>query len=421
MKKLYVHSIKIILDNCTGCTHCVNVCPTEAIRIRNSKVTIDNARCIDCGRCIETCMNDALRPVSDDIANLRNFKYKVAILSSAFASQFPESFGYDKVRNTLHAIGFDEVIDEAEIVEIMNHLIRMYIKEHPERRPVISSFCPAVVRLVQVQFPSLLPNILQIESPMSIITEYLRLHLSERTGLANDEIGIFLVASCIAQVISVHQPEGVKYHLQDGAFSTGDIYNLVLTHAKDVDRSKERSLFRGHTWAIAGFDYKELEHNEIKTMAVSGIKNVIKILSRIENQQIEPFDFIMAWSCIRGCVGGIFNVDDPFVAISRIQHQYQQETPDTLPTEDFLQLYKDGVFNIVPLQPRVLTGLDTDIRLAIGKMKRINEIEALLPGLNCGACGSPTCRALAEDIVSGKATVDDCLINLRRKESAKKD
>jgi Na+-translocating ferredoxin:NAD+ oxidoreductase RNF subunit RnfB len=32
-----------------------------------------------------------------------------------------------------------------------------------------------------------------------------------------------------------------------------------------------------------------------------------------------------------------------------------------------------------------------------------------LPGFDCGACGAPECRYLAEDIVKGKATISHCV------------
>lgn len=37
----------------------------------------------------------------------------------------------------------------------------------------------------------------------------------------------------------------------------------------------------------------------------------------------------------------------------------------------------------------------------------------MLPGLDCGACGSPTCKTLAEDIVRGFANDTDCIFILR--------
>ena len=35
------------------------------------------------------------------------------------------------------------------------------------------------------------------------------------------------------------------------------------------------------------------------------------------------------------------------------------------------------------------------------------------PGLDCGSCGAPTCKALAEDIVRGQASEKDCVYYLR--------
>jgi len=42
-------------------------------------------------------------------------------------------------------------------------------------------------------------------------------------------------------------------------------------------------------------------------------------------------------------------------------------------------------------------------------MKQIEEITSRLRGLDCGSCGAPSCRALAEDIVQGKARMEDCV------------
>jgi Na+-translocating ferredoxin:NAD+ oxidoreductase RNF subunit RnfB len=36
-----------------------------------------------------------------------------------------------------------------------------------------------------------------------------------------------------------------------------------------------------------------------------------------------------------------------------------------------------------------------------------------LPGLDCGSCGAPTCRAFAEDVARGEAVITDCIFKLR--------
>lgn len=47
-------------------------------------------------------------------------------------------------------------------------------------------------------------------------------------------------------------------------------------------------------------------------------------------------------------------------------------------------------------------------KFAVESDSRIDDIEAVLPGANCGGCGYPGCRGLAEAIVAGKAPVDGC-------------
>ena len=46
-------------------------------------------------------------------------------------------------------------------------------------------------------------------------------------------------------------------------------------------------------------------------------------------------------------------------------------------------------------------------------MGTVEELTARFPGLDCGSCGAPTCQTLAEDIVRGDATPNDCIYVLR--------
>jgi ArsR family metal-binding transcriptional regulator len=57
--------------------------------------------------------------------------------------------------------------------------------------------------------------------------------------------------------------------------------------------------------------------------------------------------------------------------------------------------------------------LGEDLSTAIEKMKRLEDILKSLPGINCGSCGAPNCRALAEDIVNGEARLTDCIFKLK--------
>ena len=52
------------------------------------------------------------------------------------------------------------------------------------------------------------------------------------------------------------------------------------------------------------------------------------------------------------------------------------------------------------------------------KAVQIEEVLSTLPGIDCGSCGSPTCRALAWDIVHGNASEMNCIHKLNARISA---
>jgi CO dehydrogenase/acetyl-CoA synthase gamma subunit (corrinoid Fe-S protein) len=59
--------------------------------------------------------------------------------------------------------------------------------------------------------------------------------------------------------------------------------------------------------------------------------------------------------------------------------------------------------------------LDEDLKVAMEKLRRIDEVVKKFPGIDCGSCGCPNCLALAEDIVQGHATENHCLYILKEK------
>ncbi|PKN73399.1 MAG: hypothetical protein CVU50_03660 [Candidatus Cloacimonetes bacterium HGW-Cloacimonetes-3] len=412
----YTHAIQILEDNCTGCTACVRVCPTEAIRVRDRKATIDPNRCIDCGNCVTVCQFHAIIPSSDPLDIIHNFKYKVAIVSSSYFGQFTEDISYSVAKQAIKELGFDEVAEEAMVTEFMIGIIRDYIRANREKRPILSSNCPAVVRLIQVKYPALLPNLFHQEAPMSILTRYLREKISAREKLADNEIGIFLIVPCVAHVTAVHQPEGAYKHLQDGAFSIGMIYGKVREIIKKLQNNPVEidTYPQGLTWALSGVQAELVDSDDIRALSVNGVENVMDILSRVEDHYLDQYDYIVLRSCTNGCVGGCLNVENPFVAMSRIKKMIKEGESQDINVDDLEVLYEQGEFAVAPLTPRPIMELDKDIKNAIKKMKRINEFLTMLPGLNCSACGSPTCYALAEDIVLGKASIDDCVVLLKR-------
>ncbi|OPY85913.1 MAG: ferredoxin [Syntrophus sp. PtaU1.Bin208] len=152
------------------------------------------------------------------------------------------------------------------------------------------------------------------------------------------------------------------------------------------------------------------------TLAVSGSHNVISLLEEIERGEMQDVDFIELKACNAGCVGGPLNIPNSFVGRVHLRGLISRagEQSSFYSEEELRGMYEKGHFEFTePILPRPIMTLDEDVAKALVKMERLDHITKELPGLDCGACGSPTCRALAEDIIRGMAFETDCVIKLR--------
>ena len=413
MSKLdYFHSVRIIEDRCNGCTHCIRTCATEAIRVRNGKATIRDIRCIDCGECIRICPRQAVSVACDPLSSIKKFKYTIALPSTVFATQLPDQHNLNKLFNGLLRLGFDEVFEEAHANPIISYAVNRFLKEKAEFRPYISSVCPAIVRLVQVRFPSLVEHILPIESPVDIAARIIRNKKVKELNLRSNQIGIFYITPCPARSTATKQPEGTRFSNVDGTIAMNEIISKLLLIMDNIKKQEKivkapQSALR---WAASGEEMNKSD--TFNALSVDGIKNVVQILNKIENNELGNFDFIEAYACPCGCVGGVLNIENAYVAKHRVFIKSKKK--EIIKSKDISiiakKLYEKGeIFLEQRVEPRPVLKLDRDMRKAIQKLEKLERILDNLPGIDCGACGSPTCRALAEDIVQDKAKITDCL------------
>ena len=148
------------------------------------------------------------------------------------------------------------------------------------------------------------------------------------------------------------------------------------------------------------------------SLAVDGIEHVIRVLEEIENNKLGDLDFFEGLSCTGGCVGGPLVFEYSYVAKTRIRklmERLDKARPEQRPSDlNELPIYFDE-----PIKPKNVMQLDENINEALRKIDQIDKLERALPGLDCGSCGSPTCRALAEDIVMGNSRELDCVFRLK--------
>ena len=162
----FFHSVILDEEQCVGCTNCIKRCPTEAIRVRDGKAVITSERCIDCGECIRVCPHHAKKAHYDSLSVIQEFDYKIALPAPSLYGQFNHLDNIDIVLTGLKALGFDEVFEVSRAAELVSEATRKILRRGDLSKPIISSACPAVVRLIRVRFPDLCSHVLPLNAPM---------------------------------------------------------------------------------------------------------------------------------------------------------------------------------------------------------------------------------------------------------------
>ncbi len=415
----YFHSVTLDEEKCRGCTNCIKRCPVEAIRVRKSKARIINERCIDCGECIRACPHHAKKAISDPLDTINRFRYRIAVPAPTLYGQFKTSHSRNDILNALKAVGFDDVFEVAFAAEIVSEATKELIKSGEYPKPIISSACPAVVKLIQLRFPNLIDNILRLESPMEVAAGLARERAVRTLGLKPEDIGVFFISPCAAKVTSVKAPYEKEKSFVDAVISIRDVYLKILS---GLGRQKELEPldiagFEGIRWAGSGGESLALGTDSF--LAVDGIHNVINILEEVENDRLEDVEFLEALACTGGCLGGPLAVENVYVAKNRLKRRIDEaRNSDAENRRSIVEsIIRDGRKFVwtCTVQHKPVMKLDEDLAKAMQKLGQLEKINEELPGLDCGACGAPSCRALAEDIVRGMANETDCIFKLREK------
>jgi Fe-S-cluster-containing hydrogenase component 2 len=396
------------------------VCPTQAIRVRNGKASIIEEKCIDCGECITVCPHSAIVPLTDPFGELTKFRYTVAIPSPALYAQFGREILPEKILSGIKKLGFDSAFDLALTCGEVSFAIQEYLRDYKGPKPLISNACPTVVRLIQVKYPELIDQIIPIELPRELAGREIKKKLSKQLKIKENEIGAFYLTPCPVKMISIKQPAEKGKSFLDGAISIADVYGPLLSAMEGVEKSSYRKALEsicilGVGWAMVGGICRTLRLKN--SIAVSGLAEIIKVFDDIERGKLRNIDFIEAYSCLQGCVGGSLTVENLYTSnnkilklIETLEFEQIKACPDI---REVRKLYSQNYFLIKgKFEPRPLKPLDTDLAKAIKKRKLKEEIYELLRKIDCGVCGAPTCLAFAEDVVKGDADLTDCIFDL---------
>ncbi len=379
------------LAKCQKCLKCLRVCPVEAITMTDERVKINKSRCINCGKCVDACVNQGLLAKGSTLAELEYYDVKIALVSSALLAVAPTIDQIEDLFGTIRGLGFDEVVDlspydgaiASEIFEKIKHQSQPYL---------ISSFCPVINRLIEVKYPMLLENMVPPYRSAELAAQRIRKEM-EKT---DKKVGIFLLCECMAKLPTARYPYGNSDSHIDHALSIVDLFPLI---SKELGKSKlavDPAADGLRLVSNAHFGSKGIESRILKA---DGLEKVQLALDLAEFGQLKGRYYLHLSNCINGCVGGNLLWGNPFEATQHIS--------------DHLKTAR-GINATVPIETseEILDEVNErkSIQERLHEYAKISAQLDLLPGYDCGACGYASCRRMAEEIVVGRATLEDCRI-----------
>ena len=387
-------------SNCKNCYKCIRHCPVKSIRFSGNQAYIINNECILCGQCFVVCPQDAKQIVdeTEKVKVLLQGNDKVIVsLAPSFIANY-EGVGIESMRTALKQLGFYDVEETAIGATIVkNEYDRMIGNE--EKDVIISSCCHSVNLLIQKHFPTTLPYLADVQSPMQA-------HCSDIKRRYPDAKTVF-IGPCVAKKDEAEHYVGIV----DAVLTFDELTAWLSAENIKLEANIEKNEnSKARFFPTTGGILKTmaLDNPKYSYLAIDGVENCIAALKDIESGKVHNC-FIEMSACVGSCVGGPImekhhrSPIEEYVAVSKFagEKDFIVEQPERyLIKKEFdvieKHLQKPSEYEI------------TEVLHQMGKNKPSDE-------LNCGSCGYDTCREKAIAICQGKAEISMCLPYLKDK------
>ena len=181
------------------------------------------------------------------------------------------------------------------------------VDENNGYKPIISTFCPAIVRLIQVKFSVLVPNLYMLKPPLDLTAIYIRKLLTDEDNIPAEDIGIFYVTPCAAKIAAIKSPATEEESTVNGVINMNFLYSKVMRIIKQGEyKLCEDSRTRYHRLSKASVNYT-LTGGEVsllkngRNLAIDGIHNVSDFLEKLEDEDIQDIDYLELRACDESC------------------------------------------------------------------------------------------------------------------------
>ena len=385
-------------SNCKNCYKCIRNCPVKSIKFADGQANIIPDECILCGRCFVNCPQDA-KQIRDDVPRVKEMiasgKKVIASVAPSFIAEFP-LMDFAAMKSALLKLGFADAQETAIGATIVKTEYEKMIASG-KHDVIISSCCHSVNALIQKYYPSVLPYLADVLSPM---LAHCRVIKEENPGACAVFIGPCISKKEEAELygecdVALTYEELEAWMNEAGVVPAGD--------STEPDEGK-----RGRFFPIKGGIIKSMhtENTGFTYLAVDGVQNCIAAIKEIESGALKNC-FIEKNACEGACINGpaISHHHKPLLSgeVKVVAFAGDDEFRVAMPIDTFKNIPYIGTHEKIPGEAAI-----KEILAKMGKTSPEQE-------LNCGSCGYPTCREKAIAVYQGKADLSMCLPFLKEK------
>jgi len=396
--------------NCKDCYKCLRECPVKSIGFKHDQAAILDTDCIYCGHCLSVCPQKAKHINSEipDVKDMIQSGERVYVsLAPSFIAAFPDH-DFPAMTSALKKLGFIHVEETAVGADAVTREYERLIREH-KMKNIIATCCSSTVLLVEKYFPSLIPQLAPVASPMLAHARMLR-------EIYGPRIKVVFIGPCVAKKHEAQFP------------TTENMVSAVLTFDElSAWLSDEQVTFEEHDpeartmknplprfYPVPGGIIRNIipeYRSSYNCVSADGMEACMEILQSLVDNQLSNY-FLELSTCAGSCANGpgmaTFKTNRLISREHVIRHVTTPQKGQPSLTEGtrikMAATYTDLSTGNLPASPEAIS----QVLLSMGKTSPDKE-------LNCGCCGYPTCRAKAQAVIDGKATVTMCLPFLREK------
>lgn len=381
--------------NCKNCYKCVRNCPVKAIEVKNHQAQVIERDCVLCGNCITVCPQNA-KEVRCDTSIVKNLIREGRTVIASVAPSYIATYqvaSFAVFAKALKELGFADVQETAQGAYLVKREYEALLEENASK-PLISSCCPTVIKLMQKYYPNTLPYLAPVLSPMQAHAKLIK--------QKNPQAVVVFIGPCISKKDECAQDTS----LTEIALTFEELDGWLEEREISLEEGliSEESTMRSRFFPISGGILNTMDQREdVHYVAIDGLENCIAALKEIQEGKLDHC-FIEMSACEGGCVGGHAFSRRPARIAAKARVQAVADGRQQLNDYD-IETSLDLERQVKPQHLFVANPSEKEIAEILKKMGK-NKLE---DELNCGTCGYSTCREKAIAVYFGKAEISMCL------------